>query len=108
MESRKEPDCQRLELLLIRRHIEQCETCRVELTNLLKSDLQGPSRRRESDKNMSEDEWRQVEALRSESVRRHSEYQKILLGPQKVVESDAEDTEVLPVDVTNIDETRPQ
>jgi hypothetical protein len=74
MESRKELDCERLELLLIRRHIEQCETCRVELTNLLMSDSQGAPRRRESDKNMSEDEWKRVAALRSEAVRRHSSY----------------------------------
>jgi len=74
MESRKEPDCERLELLLVRRHIEQCETCRVELTNLLLSDSQGAPRRRESDKNMSEDEWKRVAALRSESARRHSAY----------------------------------
>ena len=74
MESRKEPDCERLELLLVRRHIEQCETCRVELTNFLLSDSPGPLRRRESDKNMSEDEWKRVAALRSESVRRHSTY----------------------------------
>jgi hypothetical protein len=105
MESRKGNDCERLELLLIRRHIEQCETCRVELTNVLKSDRQGAPQSRESDKNVSEDEWRRVEALRSESVRRYSEHQKILLGPQEVVESD---TEVLPVDATNVDETRPE
>jgi len=74
MESRKESDCERLELLLIRRHIKQCETCRVELTNLLMTDRQGPPRRRESDKNMSEDEWKRVAALRSESVRRHDAY----------------------------------
>ena len=104
MESRKEPDCERLELLLICRHIEQCEICRVEFTNLLKSQSQGAPRRRESDKNMSEDEWRRVEALRSESVRRYSEYQKVLSGPQEVVESD---TKLLPVDATNVDETRP-
>jgi hypothetical protein len=71
MESRKELDCERLELLLVRRHIEQCEACRVELTNLLMSDRQGPLRRRESD-TMSEDEWKRVAALRSEAVRRHS------------------------------------
>jgi len=74
MESRKEPDCERLELLLVRRHIEHCETCRVELTNLLLSDSQGAPRRRESDKSMSEDEWKRVAALRSESLRRHSAY----------------------------------
>ena len=74
MESRKEPDCERLELLLVRRHIQQCETCRVELTNLLLSDSQGGPRRRETDNNMSEDEWKRVAALRSESTRRHSTY----------------------------------
>ena len=74
MESRKDLDCEKLELLLIRRHIGQCETCRVELTNLLISDRQGPPRRRESDKNMSEEEWKRVAALRSEAVRRHSSY----------------------------------
>lgn len=74
MEPHKELDCERLELLLIRRHVEQCETCRVELTNLLMSDPQGAPRRRESDKNMSEDEWKRVAALRSEAVRRHSSY----------------------------------
>jgi predicted anti-sigma-YlaC factor YlaD len=74
MESRKELDCERLELLLIRRHIEKCEACRVELTNLLMSDRQGPPRRRESDKNMSEEEWKRVAALRSEAVRRHSSH----------------------------------
>ena len=74
MESLKKLDCERLELLLIRRHVEQCETCRVELTNLLISDSQGPPRRRESDKNMSEEEWKRVAALRSEAVRRHSAY----------------------------------
>ena len=84
MESRKELECERLELLLIRRHVEQCETCRVELTNLLMSDRQGAPRRRESDKNMSEDEWKRVAALRSEAVRRHSSYP------------------------TNLDETRPE
>jgi hypothetical protein len=105
MESRKEPDCERLELLLIRRHIEQCETCRVELTNLLKSDRQGAPQRRKSDENMSEDEWKRVEALRSEAVRRYSAYQNILLGQREVVESD---TEVLPVDAANVDETRPE
>lgn len=72
MESRKELDCERLELLLIRRHIEQCETCRVELTNLLTLDPWGAPRRRESDKNMSEEEWKRVAALRSEAVRRHA------------------------------------
>jgi hypothetical protein len=74
MESRKESDCERLELLLFRRHIEKCETCRVELTNLLITDRQGPPRRRESDKDMSEDEWKRVAALRSESSRRHEAY----------------------------------
>jgi hypothetical protein len=74
MESRKDANCERLELLLIRRHIEQCEACRVELTSLLISDRQGPPRRRESDKHMSEEEWKRVAALRSDSVRRHSEY----------------------------------
>ena len=74
MESLKELDCERLELLLIRRHMQQCESCRVELTNLLTSDSPGPLRRRESDKNMSEEEWKRVAALRSEAVRRHSSY----------------------------------
>jgi len=74
MESPKELDCEKLELSLIRRHMQQCETCRVELTNLLNSDRQGPRRRRESDKNMSEEEWKRVAALRSEAVRRHSSY----------------------------------
>ncbi len=80
MASGKEPDCDRQELLRIRRHIEQCETCRVELTNLFKSDGQRAPRRRESDKNMSADEWKQVELLRSESVRRHRAYNKTLSG----------------------------
>ena len=102
MVSRKEPDCERQELLLIRRHIEQCETCRIELTILLKTDGQGEVRRGESDKNMSEDEWKQVEALRSESVRRHLAYNKKLSEQHEVVQSD---TEVLPVDFTNLDET---
>jgi hypothetical protein len=74
MELHNEPDCERLELLLVRRHIEHCETCRVELTNLLLSDSQGEPQRRESDENMSEDEWKRLAALRSESVRRHSTY----------------------------------
>ena len=74
MELHNEPDCERLELLLVRRHIEHCETCRVELTNLLLSDSQGEPQRRESDENMSEDEWKRVATLRSESVRRHSTY----------------------------------
>jgi hypothetical protein len=71
MESRKELDCERQELLLIRRHIEHCETCRVELTNLLTDPLEAS---RESDKNMSEEEWKRVAVLRSEAVRRHSLY----------------------------------
>ena len=72
MESRKELDCERLELLLIRRHIDQCKACRVELINLLDSDPWEAPRRRESDKNMSEEEWKRVAALRSEAVRRHA------------------------------------
>lgn len=74
MKLRSEPDCERLELLLVRRHIEHCETCRVELTNPLLSDSQGAPRRRESDENMSEEEWKRLAELRSESVRRHSTY----------------------------------
>ena len=74
METPKERDCERLELLLIQRHIEQCETCRVELTNLLMSESQDAPQRRDSDKNMSEDELKQAAALQSESLRRHSAY----------------------------------